>query len=166
MRRITLMLSTLLIVAGYLVGPVAGQDPSVFRYASDPFAEDAVEAAEAPTEDATSEGDADSAGKETSYDSYSSWPSGAKNLVQRKAIYRAQQRALRIAARQWYGYSASRPPVHGNPYYMDVYAPSLWSNAGYTQQSLYGPFGWYFPRRSISAYRWSPYNTYAASIVR
>lgn len=163
MRRIILLLSTL-VITGALASLAVAQSPSVFRYASDPFSEDTDEAtdASAETEDADSE---ESSADKESYDSYASWPNGGKNLVQQKAMYRAQQREIRIAARQWYGYSAARPPVYGNPYYMDAYAPSLWSQPAYTQQSLTGPFGWYFPRRSLSAHRWSPY-TYAATILR
>ncbi len=123
MRRIFLMLLTLISSGACLIGSVSAQESSVFRYASDPFSEEANEKESTSAKEANGE---ETESAESSYDSYASWPSGNKNLVQRKAMFRTQQRELRIATRQWYGYSASRPPVFGNPYYMEAYSPSLW----------------------------------------
>ena len=102
--------------------------------------------------------DADS--DEPTYESFKSGAKDARSLVQQKAMFRAQQREYRVAARQWYGYSASRPPVFGNPYFLDVYSPALWHQAGAVHDA-YGPYGWYYPRRSLSAYRWAQPTTTA-----
>lgn len=163
MRQTAVTFSLLLVSALSLAGSAFAQDGSVFRYASDPFSADAAE--DASAKEATPDASVESAEEKPSYDSYASWPSEGKNLVQRKAIFRAQQREMRIAARQWYGDSASRPAVFGNPYYMDAYAPSLWA---YTTPGpdLYGPFGWYFPRRSASSFRWTPRAYTAAAYLR
>lgn len=148
MRRISMVLVSLIVSGACLVGSSAGQDDSVFRFAE-------TEGNDASLSDV--KGQEEESKEESSYDSYDSWPRDGKSLVQQKAIFRAQQRELRVAARKWYGYTASRPPVYGNPYFTDVYSPSLWSLSVYNRQSLYGPFGWYFPRRSVSAANtWSP----------
>lgn len=39
-----------------------------------------------------------------------------KMAVRRKAEYRAMQRERRMAAREWFGYSNSRPTVNADPY--------------------------------------------------
>lgn len=39
-----------------------------------------------------------------------------KEAVRRKAEYRAAQRQRRIAAREWFGYSNSRPAVNSDPW--------------------------------------------------
>lgn len=148
MRRISLFVVSLVMAGGFALASANAQD-SVFRYAADPDASEAADTASTES------------GEEESYNSYEAWPTSGKSLVQRKAMFRAQQREMRIASRKWHGYTASRPPVFGNPYYMDAYSPSLWSNSVYGTQNFYGPFGWYFPRQSLSSYRWTPMAAYA-----
>jgi hypothetical protein len=61
-----------------------------------------------------------------------------KNAVRANAEYRAYQRARRMAALKWYGFSNSRPmaspdPVHGtySPRWVgNGYIPSYWVGAG------------------------------------
>ena len=101
-----------------LIGGAAVAQESTFRYASDPF--DTEKRSEVTsTEDVV---DAAAGDFEASFES------GAKSedisLVQKKAMFRAEQRQLRIESRRWYGHSQSRPIVLANPY-MTSYTP-LW----------------------------------------
>ncbi len=172
MRRLAMMLPTALLILGAtLVGSVDAQE-SIFRYATDPFS--AEESTEAPSEEVMDEPTKVSEDTEAtpSYDSYSSWPTAGKHTVQKKAIYRAQQRELRIANRLSNGYSASRPEIYVNPFYhqfaTSYYAPQpLWG--GYNASTSFRhPSNWYFPRRSISrGYRWIAVpDTYASAFGR
>ena len=157
MRRFALM-PALIIVGATLVGSVSAQE-SVFRYATDPFS--AEDSAEATTEDQdapprpAAEASAEATEAGSSYESYSSWPTSGKHTVQKKAIFRAQQREQRIASRLQNGYSASRPAIYGNPFYtVSYYAPQP-SWGGYNVPSYRNPANWDYPRRSISRnYRW------------
>lgn len=54
--------------------------------------------------------------------------------VRNRAEFRANQRERRIASREWYGYSASRPTASPTPY-NDVYSP-FWRGNGAN------PFAW------------------------
>lgn len=54
--------------------------------------------------------------------------------IRNKAEFRANQRERRIAARDWYGYSASRPTASPTPY-NDAYSP-YWRGNGLN------PFAW------------------------
>lgn len=113
MRR----LITALVFLFLIQGVVAAQE-STYRFGSDPFKttqDEETTTTPSTVEDEASESDS----------SYQSWPSlDAQSLVQKKAIFRSEQRQLRTAARQWYGFSQSRPVVVAVPY-MTNYHP-LW----------------------------------------
>lgn len=49
-----------------------------------------------------------------------------KEAVRRKAEYRSAQRMHRIAAREWFGFSNSRPVANSDPYHAAGYSPH-WS---------------------------------------
>ena len=93
----------LLTIAFLAAGSVAayGQD---FRYSSQPTV------SSADTETTESE----SGSEEASFETYDS--ATPQSLVQKKAMFRAEQRQLRLASRRWQGYSQSRPTVVSNPY--------------------------------------------------
>jgi hypothetical protein len=60
---------------------------------------------------------------------------GTKLAVREKAEFRAQQRQGRLASRQWFGLSNTRPVATTDPYDSD-YSPRWTSNNGYY------PFRW------------------------
>jgi len=108
---------TVLVVVAVVTGSIAAQE-SVFRFASNPFA--------GTSRDGNTESmavrDSGENLEQTTIESYESWPSAdGQSAVQKKAMYRAEQRELRIAARKWYGFSQSRPVVTAVPY-MTSYA--------------------------------------------
>lgn len=150
MSRIVLSISTFTVLASLLVGSSAGQDP-IFRYDSDPLPK---EAANSPikTQDSSDE---EKENPKNAYESYESWPSGGKSARQEKAIFRARQRELRIASRKWYGYSASRPTVYGNPHFATymVGAYSGWGSNFWAPNWYSSNLNWYYPRTSNSQ-RW------------
>jgi hypothetical protein len=51
-----------------------------------------------------------------------------ENAVRRKAEFQAQQRQMRIASREWFGMSNSRPTVNPTPV-MGSYAPTWVGNS-------------------------------------
>ena len=59
----------------------------------------------------------------------------AKNAVRAKAEFRTGQRERRIASRQWYGMSNSRPQAGSDPYHSD-YSPH------WTSGNAMHPFRW------------------------
>jgi hypothetical protein len=123
---------TTLIMIAFAAGTVAAQD-AAFRFASDPFSAD--EAKTTDSEKVSGQGN-NPVKQATSYDSYESGSASAKSLVQKKAMFRAEQRQLRIASRKWYGFSQSRPAVLAAPH-MTTYNP-IWVGRNWTPY-----FGWY-----------------------
>ena len=130
MRRVCITLFMIVLGSGALTA----QD-STFRYASDPFATAAV-----ATEDKEAPTDATKAVE--SYDSYASEITPGKSRLEQKAVYRAEQRQLRIESRRWYGHSPSRPMMLANPY-MTSYSPIWVSRMLRPSQNWYSA-GWYY----------------------
>ena len=62
-------------------------------------------------------------------------------LAQERAIARGQQRAARLEAMRWYGFSGSRPTAAGIPF-TTMYSPA-WQQPGGR------PFAWYTSSRPI-----------------
>jgi hypothetical protein len=133
MRRFFTTLTFITLAAG----TVAAQD-ATFRFASDPFS--AEERGNAEKE--TAEKSATSIENASSYESYETTP-GTIGLVQKKAMYRAEQRQMRIEARKWHGFSQSRPVVNSDPY-MTAYTP-LWAGRNWAPNyyRFYGNRFWY-----------------------
>ena len=104
-------LSTVLLVI--LCSAMASAQESAFRFAAQPYVGSAANSEDAPA-------DSTEANDSSSYESYENAP--AVSLLQKKAMFKAEQRLLRIASRKWYGYSQSRPVVLANPY-MNHYRP-------------------------------------------
>ena len=130
MRRFSITI----VMLALAVGTATAQD-STFRYESDPFStEEGQPAANTVAADVDSP-DVDKQG--SSYESYESSPTSVPSLVQKKAMYRAEQRQLRIASRRWFGFSPSRPAVVGNPY-MTSYRPILNTRSWSPSYSWYG----------------------------
>ena len=93
---------------------------SAFRFASDPFSGDSAPESGTPTVR-----EAGKYAEAATTESYKSWPNAeGRDAVQKKAMFRAEQRQLRMASRNWYGFSQSRPVVTAVPYMTD-YSP-LW----------------------------------------
>jgi hypothetical protein len=67
-----------------------------------------------------------------------------KQAVRRRAEFAAEQRALRLAAMKWYGFSNARPTVSQIPT-MGVYSPS-WVGNGYDR------YDWVAGRPSTTIY--------------
>jgi hypothetical protein len=65
-------------------------------------------------------------------------------LAQERAIVRGQQRAARLEAMRWYGFSGSRPTASGIPF-TTMYSPA-WQQPGGR------PFAWYTSSRPIIIY--------------
>jgi hypothetical protein len=65
-----------------------------------------------------------------------------KMAVRRKAEFRAMQRARRIAAREWFGYSNSRPTVNPDPY-------TAGYSAHWSSNSAMRPDQWIGNNRSV-----------------
>lgn len=86
----------------------AAQQKGFFRYAADPFEE--TESAPADVRDEATP----SPGQPSSFSSYET--QDEISPVHRRAMYKAQQRQLLLASRQWYGHSALRPMVRADPY--------------------------------------------------
>ncbi len=126
MRRFSITIILLALTAG----SVAAQEPT-FRYVKAPYVgQERIETAE--TETTTAE-----TPESPSYDSYESMVSG-QSRVQQKAIFRAEQRQMRIESRKWYGYSQSRPVVTANPYMNSYYSPTWISRTWRPQYSWFG----------------------------
>lgn len=92
--------------------------------------------------DANPAGSSDAAtDAEPSYGSYEP-PLATKSLVQQKAMFRNQQRQLRIEARRWYGFSQSRPTVFASPYWTSF--DPIWVGRNWTPYyGWYGGRSWY-----------------------
>lgn len=122
---------TVLCVVAAATGTVAAQE-SAFRFASDPFTGDTTrEDGNQPVRD-------ESESKESTTESYESWPTAdGRDAVQKKAMFRAEQRQLRIASRRWYGFSQSRPVVAAVPY-MTNYSPHWVGRHWHPYYSWYG----------------------------
>ena len=145
MRRFVLTITTLTLFGSTLIGSSFAQD--AFRFASEPFESGEVAA---PSDEVESEPARDSeASGSATLESYESWPSAAKSPRFQRAAERARQRDLRIAARKWYGLSASRPEIHGNPHYSYTSGVNSWVPVNWYSQTL----PWYYPRQSYSAIR-------------
>ncbi len=122
MRRFLLALFVLTISAGSLLA-----QESAFRFVNEPFAEEnRVEA------------NADDEGSSSEYRSSYADGTDTKSLVQKNAIFRADQRRRRIASRKWFGYSNSRPIVAAGPY-MTAYSPA-WAGNPWTSYYWYGSY--------------------------
>lgn len=76
----------------------------------------------------------------------------SKQAVRRNAEFRAAQRRMRIASREWYGYSLSRPPASPVPT-MGTYSP-FWAG------SVNDPHVWY------GSVGYPAYRTNAGQVVR
>lgn len=123
---------TLVVIA--IASATANAQEGNFRFPADPFSGKETETVK---KDATT--------KPTSAEkSYASFDSdiAASNLVQKKAMHRAEQRQARITARKWYGFSQSRPVVNADPY-MTAYTP-VWVGRNWSPNyyRLYGSV-WY-----------------------
>lgn len=120
MRRI---LATLFVFT-LVVGTVNAQN-TPFKFAADPFD------GEQSASDAKTKTSAPVKGER----SYESLDIDGDSLRQKKAAFRAEQRQLRIASRNWNGISASRPMIMQNPY-MTNSAP-MWGGRGWTAPYYY-----------------------------
>ena len=144
MRRFVLTIITLTLFGSTLIGSSFAQDG--FGFDSEPFVGgETATASDTSDPEPVVDVEGSSAG---SLESYESWPSAARSPRFQRAAERARQRDLRIASRKWYGLSASRPEIHGNPYYSytaGVYGP--WLPGNWYSQAL----PWYYPRQSYSA---------------
>lgn len=106
-----------LIFVALTTATVSAQQEGRFRYATDPFAE----APSAPSESKPTE-EAKPTESASSFSSFESQGTESISLVQKRAMFKAEQRQLILASRQWYGYSQSRPVVFADPY-MNHYYP-------------------------------------------
>jgi hypothetical protein len=61
--------------------------------------------------------------------------------ARRAAMFKAEQRRLRLASQQWYGYSNLRPMANPTPF-MGTYSP-VWAGSSYNEYQWYG--GGYSP---------------------
>lgn len=68
--------------------------------------------------------------------------------VQRNAAFRSAQRRMRIASREWYGVSLSRPTASPVPH-MGIYSP-MWAGT-YSEPSLWMSYGRYNSYRVTDA---------------
>ena len=112
MRSFCLTLCVMAISSGMLCAQERG-------FASDPFAEEGNKAEAQDLAEKRSQG--------SSYSSHQEIVD-TRSLVQRNAMFRAEQRRRRLAAMRWFGFSNSRPAVASVPY-MTPYAPAWVGNA-------------------------------------
>ena len=128
MQRIILVLFLVAVVTG----SVSAQRSS-FQFRDDQFEKDT----EAPGDPSPESTDESSLSPSDKYRSYRQ-AADAKSLVQRNAMIRADQRRRRLATRQWFGYSNSRPIAAAVPF-MTHYSP-MWTSNPWTPYHWYGAY--------------------------
>lgn len=121
-----------LIVAA--VASMASAQDETFRYASDSLPGDATELTDSTVDESES------------FQSYNQ--KLVKPRVQR-AKFKAEQRRLLIASRNWYGHSAARPVLAANPYatgyvpFYPVVPVAIVTQAQQPLRTYSGAYGWY-----------------------